>query len=179
MALELAAARARRRAGAKSRDADKAFGDDWCCSTSTRRFLHGERVGVVGPTARVRTVLLRAAAGKLAPDVGEVWRAEHRFGYYAQQHETLDPARTPVENGAPARPMYEEQAVALLGRFLFRYDSGHAAGRGLSGGEKSRPQLLLLMLAGANCLLLDEPTNHLDIASAEVLEGALDDSTAR
>jgi ATP-binding cassette subfamily F protein 3 len=78
------------------------------------------------------------------------------------------------------KPMYEEDAVALLGRFLFRYDQMRQPVGTLSGGERTRLQLCLLMLSGANCLLLDEPTNHLDIDSMEVLEAALEsyDGTA-
>ena len=64
--------------------------------------------------------------------------------------------------------------MALLGRYLFSYEQARQPIGTLSGGERSRLQLLLLMLSGDNCLILDEPTNHLDIASAEVLEGALE-----
>jgi ATP-binding cassette, subfamily F, member 3 len=70
--------------------------------------------------------------------------------------------------------MYEDEAVSILGRFLFRYDQMRQAVGTLSGGERTRLQLCLLMLSGANCLLLDEPTNHLDIESMEVLESALE-----
>ena len=70
--------------------------------------------------------------------------------------------------------MYEDEAVSLLGRFLFRYDQMRQPVGSLSGGERTRLQLCLLMLSGANCLLLDEPTNHLDIESMEVLESTLE-----
>ena len=70
--------------------------------------------------------------------------------------------------------MYEDEAVSLLGRFLFRYDQMRQPVGTLSGGERTRLQLCLLMLSGANCLLLDEPTNHLDIESMEVLESTLE-----
>ena len=62
----------------------------------------------------------------------------------------------------------------LLGRFLFRYEQMRQPVGTLSGGERTRLQLCLLMLGGANCLLLDEPTNHLDIESMEVLESTLE-----
>ena len=63
----------------------------------------------------------------------------------------------------------------MLGRFLFTYEHARQPVATLSGGERSRLQLLLLTLGGANCLILDEPTNHLDIDSAEVLERALEE----
>ena len=71
--------------------------------------------------------------------------------------------------------MSEEAAVAFLLKFLYSYHQTRQRVADLSGGERSRLQLALLMLSGANFLLLDEPTNNLDIASAEVLESALDD----
>ena len=71
--------------------------------------------------------------------------------------------------------MSESDAVTLLIKFLFTYAQARQPIRTLSGGERSRLQLLSLMLTQPNLLLLDEPTNNLDIPSAEVLEDALDD----
>jgi ATP-binding cassette subfamily F protein 3 len=73
-----------------------------------------------------------------------------------------------------AKECSEGEAVAFLIKFLFSYEQTRQRVGDLSGGERSRLQLALLMLSDANCLLLDEPTNNLDIASAEVLEAALD-----
>ncbi|MFL7891541.1 MAG: ATP-binding cassette domain-containing protein, partial [Anaerolineales bacterium] len=67
------------------------------------------------------------------------------------------------------------QAVAFLGKFLFTYEHARGPISYLSGGERSRLQMALLMLSGANFLLLDEPTNNIDILSAEILEEALDE----
>jgi ATP-binding cassette subfamily F protein 3 len=63
--------------------------------------------------------------------------------------------------------MFEQEAVNLLGRYLFRYDQMRGSVTELSGGERTRLELLLLSLSGANFLVLDEPTNHLDIESLE------------
>ena len=98
-------------------------------------------------------------------------------GYYAQQHETLDLQMTlmdTVRRAAPAgKAMSESSTVAFLNRFLFTYNQVSQSAGTLSGGERSRLQLALLVLSGANFLLLDEPTNNLDITSAEVLETTL------
>ncbi len=104
---------------------------------------------------------------KLGPSV--------KIGYYAQQHETLHGDWTVMQEIRDLRPMYETEAVAFLGKFLFTYEACQKQVRQLSGGERSRLQLARLMLSDANFLLLDEPTNNLDIPSAEVLEAALEE----
>jgi ATP-binding cassette subfamily F protein 3 len=98
-----------------------------------------------------------------------------KIGYYAQEHQTLDYAQSLIETVRYAAPMSESKAVAFLGKFLFSYEQARGPVGNLSGGERSRLQMALLMLSGANFLLLDEPTNNLDIPSAEVLEEALAD----
>lgn len=158
------------------RDVTMAFGDDLILLGLKHTFWRGERVGIVGANGSGKTVLGRLLTGQLTPTDGEIWRGPSiEIGYYAQGHETLDMQATLVETIRAVKPMYEEQAVGFLGKFLFPYQMVQQPVRSLSGGERSRLQLARLMLSGANCLVLDEPTNHLDIASAEVLEGALAD----
>lgn len=136
----------------------------------------GERVGIVGGNGAGKSVLFSLLLGQDAPTEGQVWVGPSiTIGSYAQGHETLNLGATPVEFVRSLRPMTEEAAVATLGRFLFRYIQMREPIAKLSGGEKSRLQLVRLMIGGFNCLLLDEPTNHLDIAATEVLEGALAD----
>ncbi len=137
---------------------------------------HGERVGLIGANGAGKSVLLRIILGEVAADSGEVKIGPSvKQGYYAQEHETLDYGQTLLEAVRRARPLSQESAVAFLGRYLFPYSQSTQNIGQLSGGERSRLQLALLVLSGANFLLLDEPTNNLDIASAEVLEGALAD----
>ncbi len=137
---------------------------------------HGERVGVIGPNGTGKSVLFRLALGKILPDSGDVVIGPSiQTGYYAQEHETLDPDQTVLDTVRLAGNMSESSAVALLGRYLFSYRQAGQKVRELSGGERSRLQLALVVLSKANFLLLDEPTNNLDIASAEVLEDALSD----
>jgi len=137
---------------------------------------HGDRVGIVGPNGAGKSVLLRLILGQGKPDRGEVRLGPSIVtGYYAQEHETLDPNSTLLDTVRRASPLSESAGVAFLNRYLFPYSRVQQKVRELSGGERSRLQLALLVLCGANFLLLDEPTNNLDIASAEVLENALAD----
>ena len=141
----------------------------------------GERVGVVGANGAGKTVLGRILADDLEPTAGERWAGPSvRIGYLAQGFEGQDPTLTPIGALRKAHPMYEDDAVARLATFLFRYDQMRTPVGSLSGGERTRLELCLLMLSGANCLVLDEPTNHLDIESMEVLEGSVEsfDGTA-
>ena len=137
---------------------------------------HGERVGLLGPNGAGKSVLFRCILGLEEPTGGSVKIGPSvRAGYYAQEHETLDPDKTLIEEVRQVRPMYEQQAVSFLGRFLFPYEMARKRVGDLSGGERSRLQLAKLMLSDANFLLLDEPTNNLDLPSCEVLENALDE----
>lgn len=142
---------------------------------------HGERVGLVGPNGAGKSVLFRcilaaAGIGTEQPDGGEIRLGPSvSVGYYAQQHETLHPEWTVVQEIRDLKPMYESDAYGFLGRFLFDYEAAQKKVGQLSGGERSRLQLAKLTLSDANFLLLDEPTNNLDIPSSEVLEAALEE----
>jgi ATP-binding cassette subfamily F protein 3 len=139
---------------------------------------NGERIGIIGPNGSGKTVLLSLMSGERGPDRGTVWVGPSiERGQFAQHHETLDLRRTPIETLRDVRPMTEGEAIAKLLKFLIPYAAAQQPIATLSGGEKSRMQLASLMYSNVNCLLLDEPTNNLDIASAEVLEGALDEFT--
>jgi ATP-binding cassette subfamily F protein 3 len=158
------------------RHAGMAFGDDRVLDDVELTVVHGERVGVVGPNGAGKSVLLKLVVGELEPTDGEVWVGPSiRIGYLAQDQETLDPDATPLDTVRLAHRVSEGEAVALLMKFLFPYEQVRRPNRLLSGGERTRLQLLLLMLQRPNLLLLDEPTNHLDIDSVEALEAALEE----
>ncbi|MEP7133678.1 MAG: ABC-F family ATP-binding cassette domain-containing protein [Chloroflexota bacterium] len=137
---------------------------------------HGERVGLIGANGAGKSVFLRLVLGKEEPTLGEIKIGPSvKVGYYAQEHETLDFNQTVIDTVRLFGNMSEGRAVSFLTRYLFNYQQSTQRVGSLSGGERSRLQLALLVLSGANFLLLDEPTNNLDIASAEVLENALHD----
>ena len=136
----------------------------------------GERVGLVGSNGTGKSLLFRILLGQEPPTAGEVIIGPSVvIGHYAQEHQTLDYDRSLIDTVRYAAECSESDAVATLGRFLFTYDQARGIIRSLSGGERSRLQMLLLTLSGPNFLMLDEPTNNLDIPSAEVLEDALED----
>ncbi len=156
--------------------AEKRFGSQVVLKPLNFTLFHGQRVGLIGPNGAGKSVLLKLALGELAPDSGEILRGPSiRCGYYAQEHETLNPEATVLDTVRYAGNLSESSAVALLGRYLFSYRQAGQKVKELSGGERSRLQLALVVLSGANFLLLDEPTNNLDIPSAEILEDALAD----
>lgn len=132
----------------------------------------GARIVVLGLNGAGKTTLLRLLAGVEEPDTGQVQPGHGlRIGYYAQEHETLDGKRTVLENMRSAAPdLTEADQRGILGSFLFSGDDVAKLAGVLSGGEKTRLALALLVVSGANVLLLDEPTNNLDPASrAEIL----------
>lgn len=135
---------------------------------------HGERVGLVGPNGAGKSLLFRLLLGREQPDSGEIKVGPSiQVAYYAQEHETLDGSTSLLDTIRRAANCSEPTAVKLLSKFLYAYEQMRNPVRTLSGGERSRLQLILIMLSGANFLLLDEPTNNLDIRSAEVLEDSL------
>src|SRR4051794_17891610 len=136
----------------------------------------GEHVSLVGPNGTGKTTLLEALVGHRALDGGKL-RSGHniKLGYLSQHTEELGAggARTVLEACQKRTGLSPNQARALLGRFLFSGEEAEKPLDGLSGGERRRLSLAIVVSSGANVLILDEPTNHLDLESREALEDAL------
>ncbi|MFC5176904.1 ABC-F family ATP-binding cassette domain-containing protein [Nocardioides taihuensis] len=135
----------------------------------------GSRVVVLGLNGAGKTTLLRILGGVDRPDTGVVTPGHGlKLGYYAQEHETLDTSRTVLENLHSAAPqLTDTEARSVLGSFLFSGDDAYKPAGVLSGGEKTRLALAILVVSSANVLLLDEPTNNLDPASREEVLAAI------
>ncbi|MFF5207874.1 ABC-F family ATP-binding cassette domain-containing protein [Streptosporangium sp. NPDC000396] len=135
----------------------------------------GSRVVVLGLNGVGKTTLLRILAGQERPDAGTVVPGHGlRLGYFAQEHDTLDTARTVRQNLASAAPhLTDGEARRILGSFLFSGDDADKPAAVLSGGEKTRLALATLVCSSANVLLLDEPTNNLDPASRDEILDAI------
>ena len=155
-------------------DVSVAFDEDPVLIGVDLTVSRGERLGIVGPNGAGKSVLAKLLAGILPPTEGERWAGPSiDIGYLAQNDEP-PPGASPLGLVRDTKPLYEGEAVKVLGRFLFRYEQVREPVTSLSGGERTRLQLLLLMLREPNCLVLDEPTNHLDIDSLEILEDELE-----
>ncbi|MDX6476705.1 MAG: ATP-binding cassette, subfamily er 3, partial [Gaiellaceae bacterium] len=136
----------------------------------------GEHVALVGPNGSGKTTLLETILGNLDADGGSIKLGHGVEPAYFSQHEVeLDERGTVLECATTMTGLQRPQAQALLGRFLFSGWSEHEKQvTSLSGGERRRLALAVVVASGANLLVLDEPTNHLDLESREALEAALE-----
>ena len=136
----------------------------------------GEHVALVGPNGSGKTTLLETLLGQREPDAGRV-RIGHGVepAYFSQHEAELPEHGTLLDVTTHATGLPRPQAQNLLGRFLFSgWETHERQVSVLSGGERRRLALALVVASGANLLVLDEPTNHLDLESREALEAALE-----
>jgi len=136
----------------------------------------GEHVALVGPNGSGKTTLLETLLGHREPDEGRIKLGHGVVPAYFSQHEAELPDRGSILDIAAAETgLPRPQAQNLLGRFLFSgWETHEKSVTVLSGGERRRLALALVVASGANLLVLDEPTNHLDLESREALEAALE-----
>ena len=139
--------------------------------------MRGETLGLVGPNGAGKSTFIRSLLGEHPVAAGELKAgAGITVGYYRQ-----DLAQVPLDRSLydvinDLRPTWDRRMVqGHLGRFGFSGDEVQRRADTLSGGERARVALAMLMLSGANLLILDEPTNHLDVESIETLEDAIED----
>jgi ATP-binding cassette, subfamily F, member 3 len=159
-------------------DASVGYGGSAVVSGIEWSVLPGDAIGLLGPNGAGKSTILRSITGDLPLVAGEVHRAQGlRVGYFAQhQVDQLRLAESPLAHLARLAPREREQVLRdYLGGFDFRGNQVSQAAASLSGGEKARLALALIVWERPNLLLLDEPTNHLDIDMREALAEALVD----
>ncbi|VVE37702.1 ABC-F family ATP-binding cassette domain-containing protein [Pandoraea commovens] len=155
----------------------------------SRSVLAGQRIGILGANGQGKSTLVKTVAHALAPIDGEISEGKGlNIGYFAQQElDVLRPLDTPMEHmirlardtppqmRAPGQSGTEQSLRTFLGTFNFSGDMVHQAVGTMSGGEKARLVLCMIVWQRPNLLLLDEPTNHLDLATREALAVALNE----
>jgi ATP-binding cassette subfamily F protein 3 len=143
----------------------------------TATIQRGEVVGFVGPNGSGKSTFLRALMGEREPASGELKiGGSVQPSYYRQDMAQVPINRTLYDVISELRPQWERRQVqGHLARFGFSGDEAQRRADTLSGGERARVALAMMVLTRANFLLLDEPTNHLDIESVEALEDALEE----
>ncbi|HSD36960.1 MAG TPA: ATP-binding cassette domain-containing protein [Rhodocyclaceae bacterium] len=154
-----------------------------------RSVLAGQRIGILGANGQGKSTVVKTIADALTPIAGEITKGKGlNIGYFAQQElDVLRPEDTPLEhmirlvketpvNARPAGMDWREQGLRnFLGTFNFGGDMIHQAVGSMSGGEKARLVLCMIVWQRPNLLLLDEPTNHLDLSTREALGVALNE----
>ena len=152
------------------------FGENNILSGVDVDISKGDKLGVFGPNGAGKSTLIKALTGKI-PSEGELWIAPGaKIGYFSQDHDILDLNISAEEQlikviGKERRP----EARNMLGRMLITGDQAERPMHTLSGGERAKVALTLLLLKETNLLILDEPTNYLDIPSRHAVEEALND----
>ena len=152
----------------------------------SRSVLAGQRIGILGANGQGKSTLVKTIARTMAPLSGTLTEGKGlSIGYFAQQElDVLRPGDNPLEHmvrlarelGAQAQePSREQDLRNFLGSFNFSGDMVHQAVGTMSGGEKARLVLAMIVWQRPNLLLLDEPTNHLDLATREALSMALNE----
>ncbi len=164
---------------ARIADLTHSYGDKVLFLGANLEVERGDRIAFVGPNGAGKSTLLRLVMGLETPEDGFAGLGEHNVvaGYFEQnQAEALDLGKTVIDTLFEAVPDWTQAQVrSLLGSFCFSNDAVFKEVGKLSGGEKARLALALMLLKPCNLIVLDEPTNHLDIPAKQMLEQALCD----
>ncbi|MFL0778357.1 MAG: ABC-F family ATP-binding cassette domain-containing protein, partial [Prochlorococcus sp.] len=158
-------------------DLSHSYGDEIIFLGAQLEVEPGDRIAFIGPNGSGKSTLLRLVMGLETPDDGKASLGEHNvFASYFEQNqaEALDLERSVLDTMFEAVPDWTQSQVrSLLGSFCLSNDAVFKQVGQLSGGEKARLALALMLIKPCNLLVLDEPTNHLDIPAKQMLEDAL------
>ncbi|HRN95897.1 MAG TPA: ABC-F family ATP-binding cassette domain-containing protein [Candidatus Levybacteria bacterium] len=136
--------------------------------------VRGERVALIGPNGAGKSTFIKILMGRLETDAGEVIRDQNlKIGYYSQEFETFDFDKSIIENVQSVSALSESAIRPILTKFNFPGQRIYQTVSTLSGGEKTRLSIAMLMLQNYNLLILDEPTTYLDVMSQRIILDAL------
>ncbi|MEP7167179.1 MAG: ABC-F family ATP-binding cassette domain-containing protein [Candidatus Woesebacteria bacterium] len=152
----------------------KKYGNHTVLQDLSFELLRGERLALLGPNGVGKTTLIKLLTGTLEPDSGEVIRSESlSVGYYSQESTNFDDTLTIQDVVENTQMLARDKIYGFLKRFLFSVDRLNQKIGTLSGGEKTRLAIALIMLYPYNVLILDEPTTYLDVLSQRIILEAL------
>jgi len=153
----------------------KCFDDKTVLNDVGFEIFSGQKIGLIGANGCGKTTLLKLLTGEEKQDAGNIQISRGvKYGYFDQGHLSLNPENTLIhEVLKDHKDLDENDAKALLGQFNFKGEVIYKTINQLSGGERARLSLLLLLMQPYNFLILDEPTNHMDLQSKKAIEGAL------
>lgn len=172
--MDLAPARWHAHSVLRMEDVSRRFGDRTLFGGVGLDLSRGQRIAVMGRNGSGKTTLLKVALGLQPADAGDVWLSSGATPFYCDQlRGGLDPDVTVFDTVARETDLDRSQVHYILARLMFEKDAVHKRVGDLSGGERTRLLLVLLMNTRADLLVLDEPTNHLDLAAVEVLQEGL------
>lgn len=148
----------------------KSYSDKKVLENVNLTIERGEKVALIGPNGVGKSTLIKILMGLLEPDSGQVVRDYYlKVGYYSQEFETMDFKKTILEVARGEAELPDSVIRPVLGRFLFSSNKVNQEVGTLSGGEKTRLSIALLLLRDYNLLILDEPTTHLDVMSQSII----------
>ncbi len=148
----------------------KSYGDNQVLENVNLTIGRGEKVALIGPNGVGKSTLIKILMGLLEPDSGEVIKDSNlKIGYYSQEFETIDFSKTILETAKGEMNLSDVIVRPILGQFLFTSDKINQTVGTLSGGEKTKLSIALLLLHNYNLLILDEPTTYLDVMSQSII----------
>ncbi len=155
-------------------EASKSYGPKRLLDKADLVLYRGDRVGVVGPNGAGKTTFIEMVLGQESPDAGIIRRGHGvTVAYHKQEADDFDPDVSVLETFYERSGMTIGEARSHLGKFLFTGEDVFKPISALSGGERAKLAMALMVLSPANLLVLDEPTNHLDIYSCDALTDSL------